>query len=532
MPLPITRGEGDIMPDRITRQPPVTSEGLCKAPICFHRSDPDFHHCFACGSPQIEHAHVEGRGRAPGKKHDPLNVVALCTRHHRMVDETHECGHAVRKLGDGLWHYFYWEVGPPRKELCDRVLGGGEGDGSGRCEDRNAPASLSQGSSPVPLPAHHNAHQRPQDGQEVLPTVKAVPTTTIDAGQTSPAPASGGVAAPDRFQLFPLLQVPEYEALKQDIREHGLLIPLEYDEEGELLDGFHRRRACEELGIRPATVTRHFETEETRLAHVIALNLKRRHLDPVTWGEFFMRYCEIRGVVLGQGARSDLTSVNVSEVAAELGVQERTARRRLQAARLPERLREKVRTGQTSIGGALKEQRTSERSAAEPPPLPTGTYRTIVADPPWAYDRADIRGSAEGHYATMSVAEIAALPIANLVGAEGHLYLWVTNPHLPIVWPILEAWGFEYKTLLTWVKPQMGTGFYFRSATEHVIFAARANLPLRDRGIANWFEADRTEHSAKPESFYEIVERASHGPYLELFARRPRGGWQGWGDEL
>jgi len=335
--------------------------------------------------------------------------------------------------------------------------------------------------------------------------------------------------ATGRFQLFPRLTAEEYAALRADIQARGILIPIEVDQDGEVLDGFHRLEIARELGIEPPTVQRAFASEDERLAHVIALNLKRRHLDPVSWGEFFQRYCEARIANLPDNLTENLA---IPTLAAELGVQERTARRRLEAARLPEPLREKIRAGSMTLNAAKKEQRTEARSKGEPPTLPTGTYRTILADPPWAYERGDIRGSAEGHYPVMSIEEIAALPVRQLAGDEGHLYLWVTNPHLPLVWPVLDAWGFDYKTLVTWVKPQMGTGFYFRSATEHVIFATRGNLPLRDRGIRNWFEADRTEHSAKPEPFYEIVERASHGPYLELFARRPRAGWAGWGDEL
>jgi N6-adenosine-specific RNA methylase IME4 len=250
----------------------------------------------------------------------------------------------------------------------------------------------------------------------------------------------------------------------------------------------------------------------------------------VSWGEFFMRYCKAR---IANSSDNLTENLAIPMLAAELGVHERTARRRVEAASsLPQTFREKIRKGDMTLNAAKKEIAAEKGRVAEPPPLPAGVYQTIVADPPWAYERGDIRGSAEGHYPVMSIEEIAALPVRQLAGAEAHLYLWVTNPHLPLVWPVLEAWGFDYKTLLTWVKPQMGTGFYFRSATEHAIFATRGNLPLRDRGIRNWFEAARTEHSVKPEPFYEIVERASHGPYLELFARRPRAGWAGWGDEL
>lgn len=345
-----------------------------------------------------------------------------------------------------------------------------------------------------------------------------------------------------QLQLFPDLRPDEYEALKADIAKRGILVPVEFDQAGALLDGHHRLRIGAELGIEVPRVTRIMASDEDRIAHVIALNLKRRHLDPVTWGEMFLRYAEARGVRVGTQGRQSEKTATVAVLAGELGVPERTARYRLEVAtELPEKIKDQVRTGERTARTALQEHKRTQRiEAAEDrahdgsrtPPSATKLYQTIVIDPPWAYDRNDIRGAAEHHYDTMTFDQIAAYPVGDLAGDEAHLYVWVTNPHMPHVWWIIEAWGFEYKTLLTWVKPQMGTGHYFRGATEHVLFCTRGNLPLRDNGIPNWFEADRQEHSRKPESFYELVERASFGPFVELFARRTRDGWDGHGDEL
>lgn len=170
------------------------------------------------------------------------------------------------------------------------------------------------------------------------------------------------------------------------------------------------------------------------------------------------------------------------------------------------------------------------------------TYRTIVADPPWRYrqqrilttaKRPETRPEADAQYSTLTVADIAALPVSEWAGPDAHLYLWVTNPKLPEVWPVLTAWGFEYVTLLTWRKlGTLGMGYYFRGDTEHVVFAVRGKAPIpADRRARNWFAAPKTGHSIKPDLFYELVERVSPGPYLELFARRRRYGWDVWGDE-
>lgn len=165
-------------------------------------------------------------------------------------------------------------------------------------------------------------------------------------------------------------------------------------------------------------------------------------------------------------------------------------------------------------------------------------YRTIVADPPWAYDRPGSRGGVASHYGTMTPDDIAALPVREWAADDAHLYLWVTNLKLAEAKPfdIMEAWGFRYITMLTWHKvggPRgIGMGYYFRGETEHCLFGVRGRLPIpADKRERNHFDAARTPHSEKPPRFYELVERVSPGPYLELFARRRRYGWDVWGNE-
>jgi N6-adenosine-specific RNA methylase IME4 len=173
-------------------------------------------------------------------------------------------------------------------------------------------------------------------------------------------------------------------------------------------------------------------------------------------------------------------------------------------------------------------------------------YATIVADPPWRYNvtrglpaRGYKPSTADAHYSTMSMEEIAALPVGELADRDAHLYLWVTNIRLfgdrgrrelqPI--DIARGWGFEYRTMLTWVKTgRIGVGFYFRGATEHVLFCTRGKAPippsLRE---SNVIVAPRGRHSQKPGAFLDKVARVSPSPYVELFARQPRFGWDSWG---
>jgi len=162
-------------------------------------------------------------------------------------------------------------------------------------------------------------------------------------------------------------------------------------------------------------------------------------------------------------------------------------------------------------------------------------YGTIVADPPWRYDNAGTRNAAAKVYDTMSIADLCEPKFVDQInqwsGPNTHLYLWTTNNFLKESFEVLEAWGFAYKTMLTWIKPQLGLGNWFRSSTEHVLFGARGKLRTTDRQARNHFTANRGRHSAKPDCFYDLVERTSPGPYLEMFSRRRRLGWEFWGDE-
>lgn len=173
----------------------------------------------------------------------------------------------------------------------------------------------------------------------------------------------------------------------------------------------------------------------------------------------------------------------------------------------------------------------------------TPPYRTIVADPPWRYQKdtsmGTKSGAAEGIYSTLSMAEIAALPVGDLAEDDAHVYMWVTVPRLfgdrddrtLAAADVLTAWGFEFKTMLTWVKPGAGgMGWYFRGQTEHVLFGVRGKLPIPPEvREPNVFTASREGHSAKPRSFLDLVERVSPAPRVELFARQPRLGWDSWG---
>ncbi len=173
------------------------------------------------------------------------------------------------------------------------------------------------------------------------------------------------------------------------------------------------------------------------------------------------------------------------------------------------------------------------------------SYETVLADPPWRFENRTGKMAPEhrrlARYDTMTLTDIAALPVAQVATEGAHLYLWVPNALLAEGLEVMRAWGFTYKTNLVWYKTRKdggpdgrGVGFYFRNVTELVLFGVRGfrRTLAPGRRQVNLFAERKREHSRKPEHLYEIIEACSPGPYLELFARHPREGWHQWGDEL
>ena len=182
-------------------------------------------------------------------------------------------------------------------------------------------------------------------------------------------------------------------------------------------------------------------------------------------------------------------------------------------------------------------------------------FRTITADPPWPYSAPGQFGCTLEHrpnrdstqnklgsgsvarYGAMSVPDLCALPVP--AADNSHLYLWFTNSFAVEAHTIARAWGFKPSTIITYVKmkpdgtPSMKMGYYFRGATEHVLFAVRGKLRLQTkRAIPTAFLGPRLPHSVKPDAFYDLVQEASPGPYLEMFARQHRLGWESWGNQV
>ena len=172
-------------------------------------------------------------------------------------------------------------------------------------------------------------------------------------------------------------------------------------------------------------------------------------------------------------------------------------------------------------------------------------YSTIYADPPWRFQNRTGKVAPEHkrltRYDTMDLKDIMALPVEQVAACKSHLYLWVPNALLPDGLSVMKAWGFDYKGNIIWEKIRKdgqpdgrGVGFYFRTVTEMLLFGIRGdnNRTLGPaRSQVNLIKTQKREHSRKPDEIIPIIEACSPGPFLELFARGEREGWDMWGNQ-
>jgi N6-adenosine-specific RNA methylase IME4 len=350
--------------------------------------------------------------------------------------------------------------------------------------------------------------------------------------------------------IFPLMEGAAFDALVADIKANGVRDPIVMYEDV-LLDGRNRWRAAEAAGI---TITgkdvRQFDPEKDGdpLAWVISKNLQRRHLDE---SQRAMAAAKIATLRDGQRQVGKFAHVATqAEAATLLNVSERSVK---SAAVVRDRgtpeLQHAVEAGQIAVhlaARATKLTKPQQRKIAEKAatgrvtallrkiakeedearvlslaPV-VGKFSTLVIDPPWDYEWLSIAGRASPGYAVMTHEELMALDVLQWARDDCAMYLWVTNNFMTRGVELMKHWGFQHKTVLTWVKPRIGLGSYFRNSTEHVLFGTRGNAKTRRDDIPTHFEAPTTGHSIKPEKFYEIVRVASYPEYGEIFAREAR----------
>lgn len=188
-------------------------------------------------------------------------------------------------------------------------------------------------------------------------------------------------------------------------------------------------------------------------------------------------------------------------------------------------------------------------AAVEAPPALTdlpqaGRYGAILADPPWAFKTYSGKTgtphrSAEDHYRTVEKASLADLPVGAIAAKDCCMFMWVVDSHVDQAIELARAWGFGFKTIaFIWMKtaqngqPRIGMGYWTRKSAEVCLMFTKGKPKRLDKGVREMIIEPRREHSRKPDAQYALIERLVAGPYVELFARQSRPGWDSWGNQV
>ena len=237
---------------------------------------------------------------------------------------------------------------------------------------------------------------------------------------------------------------------------------------------------------------------------------------------------------------------NIPEIASTIGTSLDTGVELDALASLPEDMQRgllaRALAGEkVSARGELKkiEREEKERILGEKQmSFPQGKFGVVLADPAWSFQTYSEKGmdrSADNHYPCQSVEDICSWPVSGITDKNCVIFLWATVPMLPQALKVMEAWGFEYKSHVTWVKDRIGTGYWFRNQHELLLVGTKGNVPAPAPGsqFPSIISAPVAEHSVKPDDFYRIIENYFPNlKKLELNARRRRDGWESYGNEV
>jgi len=229
-----------------------------------------------------------------------------------------------------------------------------------------------------------------------------------------------------------------------------------------------------------------------------------------------------------------------AEVAKDAGVSHDTiAKVKVIEAKAPEEVKERLKRGEVTINRAFLDVRRAEKKRRQPgkvDAMPDGKYRVVYADPPWSYGNTGLEeyGHAEGHYPSMTIAELSEMPVKDLLEDNAVLFLWVTSPLLAECFAVIKAWGFKYKTSFVWDKVKHNFGHYNSVRHEFLLVCTKGSCTPDDKTL---FDSVQTierskKHSEKPEQFRAIIEKLyATGKRIELFARKQVDGWDVFGNE-
>lgn len=366
--------------------------------------------------------------------------------------------------------------------------------------------------------------------------------------------------------LFPEMTQSEFQELVADMRQHGQKVPI-LTNGGQVIDGRHRLRACNILGIKPELKELDCANDASVEQTVISINLHRRHLSESQRALIAARLANTSrgnnqhtaGAITQKEAANDLGVSVDSVIRAKKVIQDgvpelikavESGKLNITSASSISQLSEKKQTELNyddikaiqALSKAINKAKFGERRIAllnaiedkrknnKPLDNSQGSFDVVLADPPWDY-----MGELAVGYPCMSTKEICDMPINNVAANDAVLFMWTSASLLSDALEVIKAWGFQFKTSAVWDKGSAGQGAYFRMAHEVLMIATRGKVPEvpYEARPGSVFKYPRTGHSSKPLELYEVID--SMYPELkkiELFCRgEPAQGWSGWGNE-
>jgi len=355
---------------------------------------------------------------------------------------------------------------------------------------------------------------------------------------------------PEYKSLMPELPEDEYESLKQNISKNGYWeeYPIVVNDKYEILDGHTRWKICQELGIEPTIKIKHFKSKEDEMEFVIEANLSRRHLNAFQRAELALKLIELEKRKRGRKSKEEIFAESAKitntweDVEKKVNVSHDTVEKAKEILEKgDEELIEKCRQGEVSVAEAYRKVKNEEKELerlqiieklkekAKTLQTPEDLFDVVVIDPPWNYGTEyDPEGRrCASPYPEMSIEELKQLNIP--ANENCVLWLWTTNAFMHDAFHLLEAWKFEPKTILTWVKDKMGLGDWLRGQTEHCILAVKGKPVINLTNQTTVLYGKTSGHSCKPEEFYSLVDSLCYGRKLDYFARKEREGWVSFG---
>jgi N6-adenosine-specific RNA methylase IME4 len=350
------------------------------------------------------------------------------------------------------------------------------------------------------------------------------------------------------------LSTEEYQQLEKNILEEGIREPKITCWGNTIIDGHNRYEIAVKHGLKYETLDMMFYDRDEIKIWMIDNQLGRRNLPAFVRTELQLKKKNILKIKGTEQMSSGLTILSNletkphntrKEIAKNSNVSEGTVHKVEKIIeKAPEIVKEKCRTGEISINQAYKQIKKQENEIerketlqTKAKELPNDVFQVIYCDPPWQYNNSGLNGSADSKYTTMPIEDLCKMNIKSITTENAVMFMWATNPLMEDALKLINAWGFEYKTNMVWVKENSNygkLGFYIYGQHELLLIAVKGSmLPLGDKPNSI-ITGSNSVHSKKPDCVYEIIEKMYPDlKYVELFARNTvRENWTKWGNEV